>query len=131
MSRYLTSSLHIPGPYIPLTLSETYDQLGSMMLGAPTFADDLFPELDVDTEFQALVGGFDNVRKKLGEECYAALIDLAARAKALFADDLDDSNGKTSQGRALLYEMEDIIQSVRSKRVRAKQPDDDGEVTGD
>lgn len=69
--------------------------------------------------------------RKLGEECYSQLIELAARSKALFAADQDDTNGKTDQGRALLFEIEDIIQAARRGRVKAKLPDEDGEVTGD
>lgn len=39
-------------------------------------------------------------------------MDLAARAKALFAADQDDTNGKTDEGRALLFEMEDVLRNV-------------------
>lgn len=104
-----------------------------MILWAPTFVDvsGYFADQNVDTEFHVLVEGFGVVRKKLGEECYAQLLDLAARAKALFAADQDDTNGKTDEGRALLFEMEDVLTAVRRGRVKAKLPDDDGEVTGD
>lgn len=90
-----------PKPYIPASLSEINDQLGSIILGAPSFKDRLgdFPDWNIDSEFHKLAEGFSLVCKKLGEERYAALIDLAARAKALFADDQDDTNGKTDQGR--------------------------------
>lgn len=122
-----------PKPYIPASLSEINDRLGSMILGAPTFKDRtlVFPDQNIESEFEKLVGGFDLVRKKLGEERYAALIDLAARAKALFAADQDDTNGKTDEGRALLFEIEDVLRDTRRSRVKAKLPDDDGEVTGD
>jgi hypothetical protein len=104
-----------------------------MILGAPTFIDPLgdFPERNIDSEFHVLVEGFGLVRRKLGEERHAALIDLAERAKALFAADQDDTNGKTDQGRALLFEIEDLLGEVRRARVEARQPDDEGEVTGD
>lgn len=120
-------------PYIPLTLSEIYDQLGSMILFAPTFIDTSgrFPERNVDTEFATLVKGFGLVQKKLGEEHYTALVDLAGRAKALFAADQDDTNGKTDEGRALLFEIEDIIKDARRRRVKAKLLDEDGEISGD
>ena len=120
-------------PYIPASLSEIYDTLGSMILGAPTFVDRLgdFPDHDIDSEFNKLTEGFALVRKKLGEERYAKLIDLAARAKALFAADQDDTNGKTDEGRALLFEIEDEIQAARRGRVKGKLPDEDGEITGD
>ena len=120
-------------PYIPGSLREVNDLLGSMILGAPTFKDRLghFPDWNIDSRFHKLTEGFAVVRTKLGEERYARLIDLAARAKALFADDQDDSNGKTDQGRALLFEIEDVLRDTRRERVAAKLPDDEGEVTGD
>lgn len=122
-----------PKPYIPASLSEIYDTLGSMILGAPTFIDEtlVFPNRNINSEFNKLTEGFGLVRKKLGEERYAHLIDLAARAKALFAADQQDTNGKTDQGRALLLEIEGVIQDARRKRVKAKLPDADGEITGD
>jgi hypothetical protein len=122
-----------PNPYIPASLSEIYDLLGSMVLRAPTFIDEsgYFPERNIDTRFLQLVGGFGRVRKKLGEDRYATLIDLAARAKALFAEDPEDKNGKTDEGRKLLFAMEDVLSVLRSRRVKAKLADEDGEVTGD
>jgi len=122
-----------PKPYIPATLSEINDLLGSMILYAPTFVDPLgdFPNRNIDSEFHTLTGGFEVVRKKLGEERYASLMDLAVRAKALFAADQDDTNGKTDEGRALLFEMEDVLKDVRNRRVREELPDDEGEVSGD
>lgn len=120
-------------PYVPSSLSEIYDLLGSMILGAPTFASgtSYLPGININTEFAALTEGFTVVRKKLGEERYAALLDLAARAKLLFAEDQDDTNGKTDQGRALLFEIEDLLNDVRRRRVEAKLPDEEGEVNGD
>ena len=106
-----------PKPYIPASISEINDQLGSMILGAPTFKDAtlVFPDRNVESEFYELTEGLGIVRKKLGEEHYTRLIDLAARAKALFAADQDDTNGKTDQGRALLFEMEDVLRDARRK----------------
>ncbi|MGW8201679.1 hypothetical protein ACWGM0_03920 [Sphingomonas bisphenolicum] len=122
-----------PSPYIPASLSEIYDLLGSMILWAPTFIDEsgYFPNKNIDTEFHALTEGFGKVRKKLGEERHAQLIALAAQAKALFADDPNDDNGKTDEGRTLLFEIEKLIQTTRSRRVAAKLKDDDGDVSGD
>ena len=71
------------------------------------------------------------VRQKVGEERYARLMDLAARAKALFLEDPEDNNGKTDQGIALIYEIEAIVQEARGRRVREKLANDEGEVTGD
>lgn len=119
--------------YIPTSLSEINDLLGSMILQAPTFIDRLghFPRQNIETRFHQLSNGFGAVRKKLGEERYAALLDRAARAKALFAADQDDMNGKTDVGRALLIEMQDLLRQVRRNRVTSKLPDEEGEITGD
>ena len=126
------SSYHNPNPYIPQTLSEIDDLLGSMWLGAPTFVDRTGHfDWDINTTFHELVEGLGVVRKKLGEERYAKLIDLAARMKALFAADPEDANGKSDEGRKLLSEIEDLINEVRSRRVKARLKDDEGEVTGD
>lgn len=104
-----------------------------MMLGAPKFIDEtgVFWYRDINSTFFQLTESFGIVRKKLGEERYAALMDLAVRAKALFAADPDDTNGKTEEGYKLLYEIEDLVQEARRKRVEAKLPDDEGRVTGD
>lgn len=133
MSRYYVSSYHNSEPYIPASLSEIYDLLGSMLLWAPTFVKDPddWLERNIDTEFRALTGGFGKVRKKLGEERYAKLMELAGQAKALFADDPDDENGKSDKGRELLYEIEELIQATRSHRKAEKLKDDEGEISDD
>ena len=122
-----------PKPYIPASLSEINDMLGSMILGAPTFIDKtgVFAERNVNSEFDKFTQALDIVRKKLGEDRYAKLVDLAARAKALFVADQDNTNGKTAQGRELLFEIEDVLRDARRRRVKARLPDDEGKVTGD
>lgn len=133
MRRSYISSYHNPNPYIPQSLSEIWDLLGSMWLSAPTFLDKLgdFPERNIDSEFHILVESFGIVRKKLGEERYARLVDLAGRAKALFAADPEDKTGDSDAGRRLLSEIEELVQEVRAGRVAKKLKDDEGEVTGD
>ncbi len=120
-------------PYVPASISEINDQLGSMSLWAPTFRDKtlVFPDRNLESEFHELVEGLSLVCKKLGEQRYTRLIDLAARAKTLFAADQDDSNGKTDEGRELLCQMQDVLRDVRRRRVKARLPDDEGEVSGD
>lgn len=133
MPRSYISSYHNPNPYIPQTLSEIDDLLGSMWLGAPTFIDETgyFPDRNIESTFHQLTESFGVVRKKLGEERHAKLIDLAARMKALFAADPKDENGKSDEARKLLSEIEDLINEVRSRRTKAGLKDDEGEVTGD
>ncbi len=122
-----------PEPYVPETLSEINDFLAVLLGGAPTFVDEtgFYPKQNIDTRFQQLTEAFSRVRKKLGEERYAKLIDLAARTKALFLADPNDDNGKTLEGCKLIWEIEDIIQDARQNRVKAKLKDDEGEVSGD
>ena len=98
-------------PYIPQTPGELWDLLGSMMLGAPTFKDDTgyFPERNIETVFVALHGGLEAVRKKLGEERYAALMVLSQRMRPLFEADPEDKTGDAQAGRQLIHEMEDIL----------------------
>ncbi len=118
-------------PYIPATLSEIYDLLASLVGGAPTFVDELFPLRTIDSEFGVLGASLDIVRGRLGEEGYAMAIDLAARAKTLFLEDQAEDNGKTDQGIKLLFEIENIIQAARKSRAKARIKDDEGRVTGD
>jgi hypothetical protein len=98
-------------PYIPQTTGELWDLLGGMMLDAPTFKDETgyFPGRSIETEFVALNGGIDAVRKKVGEERYAALVALSARMRALFEADPEDNTGDTQAGRQLIHEMEAIL----------------------
>ena len=133
MSEHYVSPYRDPNPYIPQSLSEIIDLLSCFIGDAPTMKDQsgYFPEHNIDTRFHQLVESFGVVRKKLGEERYAKLIDLAARTKALFLEDPEDTNGKTMEGIKLVWEMEEIIQDTRSRRVKAKLKDDEGEVTGD
>ena len=123
-----------PGkPYVPASLSEINDMLGAMILTAPTFTDKsgVFPKRNIDSIFQQFTDGLALVRKKLGEDRYARLSDLAARAKALFAADQDDTNGKARDGWTLLFEIEDVLRDARRRRVKERLPDDEGKVTGD
>lgn len=55
-------------PYIPASLSEINDQLGSMFLGAPTFRDQTLvsPDRTIESEFHELIEGLSLVRKTLG-----------------------------------------------------------------
>jgi hypothetical protein len=101
-------------PYIAQSVGELMDQLASMMLGAPTFKDKTgyFPQKNIDTAFFALNEGLQSIRKKLGEERYAALRTLSDKTRALFEADPEDKTGDTQAGRMLIHQMEDILRSV-------------------
>jgi hypothetical protein len=102
-------------PYIPTTISELMHLLGWMMLAAPTFIDrtGYFPGRNIDTEFFALNEGFKAVRKKLGEERYAALVALSDRMRAHFEADPENKTDDTLAGRQLIYDMEDLLRTKR------------------
>ncbi len=127
------STYNQPILYVPKTLSEIYDYLAGTRGNAPSFVDrtGFMPEHNIDREFEGLLKGIELNRKKLGEERYARLIDLAARMKATFAADPEDKNGKANEGFLLLNQLEDEIQDARRRRSKAKLKDDEGEITGD
>jgi hypothetical protein len=95
--------------YIPGTISEIMDYLGSMMLSSPTMTHPEFPFLNIDSTFYALNEGLARASKKLGEERYAKLLQLSNRMRAHFEADLDDTNGEARKGRRLINEMEDLL----------------------
>lgn len=97
-------------PHIPENPSQVMDKLSFMVLKAPTFEDSFFVGRNVETVFLALNCGLDNIRKGLGEERFAALVSLSNRARAHFEADPTDSNGRTSEGRELLFEMQAILE---------------------
>jgi hypothetical protein len=105
-------------PYIPQTIGEIWDKLGSMMLYSPTFKDDsgYFPERNIETEFFALNEGLKAVRKKLGEERYQALVALSDRMRAHFEADPENKTDDTLAGRRLINEMEDLLRPPRPRK---------------
>jgi hypothetical protein len=117
--------------YIARTLGEIEEQISSMLGTAPTFIDDYFDFQNIDTEFEDLARGFDNVRSKLGEERYAELVGLASQAKALFAADPEGRSGEADLGLKLLLQIDDILHATRTERVKRRLTDEEGGVTGD
>ena len=88
------------------------------MLDAPTFIDKTgdFPGQNIDTEFYALKEGFKAVRKKLGDERYERLVEMADRAKAHFLADPEDKTEDALAGRELFVEMENVLKEVWGRR---------------
>ncbi len=95
--------------------------LASMMLASPTFIDRLgdFPDRNIDTEFAALKESVSVVRRKLGEERYAQLIDMADRMRAHFEADPEEKTEDSAAGRRLIVEMEDILLAARARKPKA------------
>ncbi|NNM76804.1 hypothetical protein HJG53_07825 [Sphingomonas sp. ID1715] len=87
--------------------------------------------MNIDTEFAAVEEALELNRAKLKPKDLAQLMELSARAKALFLADPEDTNGKTSEGLGLLWDMVDILDAARRRRVVKGVPDEEGEVTGD
>lgn len=104
-------------PHIPHSVGELLDQLGYMMLAAPTFKDKTgyFPQENVDTSFFSLNEGLLVVRKKLGEERFATLRAMSDKMRALFEADPGDKSGETQAGRELIHEMEGILRSANKQ----------------
>jgi hypothetical protein len=97
-------------PYIPETIGELIDQLGSMMLSSPTFVDRLgdFPRT-IDSEFFVLKKGLMAVRKKIGEERYAQCVEMADRMRAHFEADPHDKTDDSLAGRQLIVDMQALL----------------------
>ena len=104
-------------PYVPRDIGELLDQVGSMMLSAPTFKDrtGYLPRENIDTAFFSLNEGLLVVRNELGEENYAALRAMSDKMRALFESDPEDKTGNTQAGRMLVREMEDIVKGVAKR----------------
>jgi hypothetical protein len=104
-------------PYVPDGKSEILDYLMSMMLGAPKFEDDsgYFPYNNIDTEFQGLNEGLRRIRKRLGEEKYVTLADMAAQMEVHFRADPSDEGQYCMDGRELILDMIDILKGKTTK----------------
>lgn len=100
--------------YVPQTIGEVWDMLGSMMLSSPTFKDDFFHDRTIDTEFARLNEGLKVVSGELGVERYSALVGLSDRMRMLFEADPEDKTGEAVAGRRLIREMEEILRPRRN-----------------
>jgi hypothetical protein len=112
-----------PNPYIPRSIEEVWDLVGSMMLGAPTFIDktEFFPDRSIETEFFALDEGLKAIRETIGSNDYQRLLDLSARMRAHFEADPEDKTGETTKGRECIVEMIEILRAAwRKERRRAR-----------
>ncbi len=104
--------------YIPQSVGDVADQLSSMMLSAPKFKSRLpwaFEE-DIDTNFQELNEGLKVVRRQIGDETYARLVEMSDRMRAHFEADPDDKTEDGIKGRELIDEMIDILHASRRRK---------------
>jgi hypothetical protein len=103
-------------PYIAQTIGELNDELGWMMLNAPTFKDrtGYFPERSIDTAFQGLNEGLDTLRSKIGEERHAKMREMSDQMRALFEADPETKTGETIAGCRIIHEMELMLRRKRA-----------------
>jgi hypothetical protein len=103
-------------PYVAQTIGELNEQLGWMMLNAPTFKDrtGYFPERSIDTAFQGLKDSLANLRGKLGEGRYAKMLDMADQMRALFGSDPENKTGGSKAGRLIIREMELMLRRKKA-----------------
>lgn len=113
-------------PYIPQTLSELKDQIGSMMLSSPTFKDKTgyFPEQSIDTVFFALSEGLKVNEQKLGSDRYHALLALSHRMRMHFEADPEDQTDDAIAGRELIMEMQKLLTKRAPQTIRDSDNDD-------
>lgn len=106
--------------YIPQTVGEVVDQLGSMMLAAPKFKSRLpwdFEE-DINTNFHQLNEGLKKVRRQVGEETYAQLVALSDKMRAYFEADPEDKTEDGIKGRDCIDEMINLLRTSRKRKVQ-------------
>jgi len=101
-------------PYLPKTIDELLDQVGSMMLSSPAFKDTAgyFPEMNIDTEFFALNEGLRNLHDELGEEHYGTLMGMSDRMRSHFEADPENKTDDTIRGREIVLEMQDLLTEI-------------------
>lgn len=99
--------------YVPRGIGEIMDHLAMMMLTSPQFRDrtGLLPGRNIDTVFAELNGGIELIRKKVGEESYAKLVEISARMRAHFEADPEDKTEDGIKGRECIHDMEEILRA--------------------
>jgi len=104
--------------YVPQGIGEIVDHLAMMMLSSPLFKDrtGLLPGRSIDTVFAELYGGLEGVRRKVGEENYAKLVELSARMRAHFEADPEDKTEDGIRGRDCILDMQNILRGVRRRK---------------
>ena len=104
--------------YVPQRIGELMDHLAMMMLSSPQFHDQtgLLPDASIDTVFAELNGGIEIIRKKVGEENYAKLLEISARMRAHFEADPEDKTEDGIKGRECIHEIEDILRAANRRK---------------
>ena len=94
--------------HVAQTIGELNEKLGWMMLNSPTFRDrtGYFPERSIHTAFQGLNESLANLRGKLGEARYSAMMAMSDRMREHFEADPEDRTADSLAGRQIIHEME-------------------------
>lgn len=95
--------------YVPQDVSELYDMMAMMVMASPTFKSDYFAEQTLETVFAAFVEGLAVAADELGAQRYQSLIELTAKARALFESDPWEKTGAAREGQRILWDMEDLL----------------------
>jgi hypothetical protein len=96
-------------PFIPKDLNEIIERLNCMIITSPTFVSQIFPNLNIDTEFYELNEGLRLSEGKLGQDLYLKLRDMSDQMRALFEADPEDKTDDSIKGREIILAMVDLI----------------------
>jgi len=82
-----------------------------MVCGVPGFSNvtGYFPDRNIDTEFYSLNEGLRRHRAKLGDDLYHKLREMSDRMRAHFDADPEDKTDDSRKARAIIFEMEDLL----------------------
>lgn len=104
---------------IPETVGDMQDMLSTMQLTSPDFTHDMFPGKNIDTEFTELFAGLQNIRGKVGDERYEALVAMATEMRARF------EASEVREGNIIAYDMQEMIKEAGRAKRKAKVANDD------
>ena len=95
-----------PNRYIPESLPEVRDYVRAMVIAIPDLVDSI-TNGGVEGAYASLQEGLDLVRKRLGEELYLQLCDMARSSQRHFAA------GENKEGRRMLQYMDEAMKQRR------------------
>ncbi|MGE3251706.1 MAG: hypothetical protein AB7L26_15835 [Hyphomonadaceae bacterium] len=88
----------------------------SMLGGAPSFTDSVFPGRNLEMHFFELNEGLSVVRARIGEERYAKAIELSDKMRRLYEADPEDKSGASNAGSKLNWELSALLKSTPRKQ---------------
>lgn len=109
IARERKETFAMPEPFllIPESLGELSDQLGSMILTAPSFNSRVEPDSNIDTVFEELNRGIEYLCPKFGSAGCEEMSRMSGEARSLF------ESGKVLEGNHMLKAM---IEFIRQKK---------------